>query len=128
MVVLFLAIMGLPYWFGKAHNMRCTHQVLEVIDVRRGRTVQTSSYSRAEVNGIKFGAVAYSRYGAQCGLIFEVAGKRIKMLYGLKCVEAQKILHELQNLGFDVCLDVGMPMMVEMELSRRNSWLGRWFV
>jgi hypothetical protein len=61
-------------------------------------------------------------------LICEAAGKRIKMLYGLKSVEANKILNELQRLGFDVSRDPGMPMMVEMEEAHRRSWLSRWLV
>lgn len=124
--VLFLAG-ALQYLFVGVHNLRCTRDYLQVIDVIRGRTTRTRSFLRTEVKDIRFGAVSFSRYGSIGGLIFEVAGKKIKALYGLRCIEAQKILDELQRLGFDVCRDVGMPMMIEMERSRRSSWLGRWF-
>lgn len=115
------------YLFVGVHNLHCTRGKLEVIDVIRGRTKRVRSYPLTEIKGITFGAVSFSRYGATGGLIFEVGEKRIKALYGLKCIEAQKVLDELQRLGFDVCRDVGMPMMIEMEQSRRNSWLGRFF-
>jgi hypothetical protein len=109
------------------HNVRCGRDNLEVIDVFCGRTTGTRSYAQTDVKRIRFGAVSFSKYGSVGGLIFEVSGERVKVLYGLKCIEAQKILSELQRLGFDVLVDVGMPMMVEMEQSRRRSWLGRLF-
>lgn len=115
------------YLFVGVHNLRCTRENLEVIDVVCGQTERTWSYPRSDVKGIRFGTVSFSRYGSTGGLMFEVEGKRIKALYGLKCIEAQKILDELQRLGFDISQDVGMPMMIEMEQSRRNSWLGRLF-
>jgi hypothetical protein len=119
---LLLAIV-VRYLFVGIHNLRCTRETLEVIDIFHGRAKQTKFYTRSEVKTIRFGAVSYSKYGGIGGLIFEAAGKRIKTLYGLKCAEAQDILDELQRLGFDVYRDPGMPMMVEMELSRRKSRL-----
>lgn len=122
-----LTMVGIGYLLSRAHNLRCTRETLEVIDIIHYQGSETRSFSRTEVKGICFGAVSYSKYGAICGLVFEAAGKKIKMLYGLKSPEAQKILGELERLGFDVIWDPGMPMMVEMETSRRQSWFGRWF-
>jgi hypothetical protein len=127
LLLLLLAIGGLRYLFNGVHNLRCDRNNLEVIDIFPGRTKRTRSYNQSEVSGIRFGAVSFSRYGANGGLIFEVAGKKIKLLYGLKCIEAQKILDELQRLGFNVLHDPGMSMMIEMEQSRRKSWLGKLF-
>lgn len=126
-LLLLSAIRAFQYLFVGVHNLRCTRENLEVIDVFHGRAKKTRSYKRSDVTGISFGTVSFSRYGATGGMIFEAAGKRIKALYGLKCVEAQKLLNELQRLGFDVCRDPGMPMMIEMEQSRRKSWFGKLF-
>lgn len=82
----------------------------------------TRSFPRECVKRIRFGQVAYSRYGGTTGLIFTVDGKQEKILYGLECIEAQKILDELQRLGYDIVRDVGMRMMVEMAESRRKRW------
>ena len=109
------------------HNLRCTRDNLEVIDVFYPRTRRIRAYARTDVKQIRFGPASFSKYGAIGGLIFEATGKRIKVLYGLKCVEAQAILDQLRRLGFDVFADVGMPMMIEMEQSRRRSWLSKLF-
>jgi len=125
LLLLLLAVGVLRYFFFGVRNLRCTRENLEVIDVFRGRAKRTRSYRRGDVGGIRFGSVSFSRYGPTGGLISEVAGKRINTLYGLRCIEAQKVLDELQRLGFNVCHDPGMPMMIEMEESRRKSWFGR---
>lgn len=126
-LLLLLGASVFRYLFVGVHNLRCTRENLEVIDIFYGRTRRTRSYKRNDVSGTRFGAVSLSKYGPTGGLIFEVAGSRIKALYGLRCVEAQKVLDELQRLGFDVCRDPGMPMMIEMDQSRRNSWFGKLF-
>ncbi len=121
--VIFLAIIiALQYAFTGIHNLRCDRDSLDVIDVFHFRPKRTRSFRRDEVKRVRFGAVSYSKYGAICGLVFTVASKDIKSLYGLKCVEAQRILREIQRLGYDVEHDVAMPMMVEMEQSRRKWW------
>ncbi len=124
LLLLPLAVGVIQYWFVGIHNLRCTRENIEVIDVIRGRTRRVRSYPRDSVKGIRYGGVSFSMYSSICGLILEVEGKPVKTLYGLKCVEAKKILDELQRLGFNVCHDPAMPMMVEMEQSRRKSWLG----
>ena len=126
-----LLLLGLADVFRRmivgVHNLRCTTENLEVIDVFLGRSEETRTFPRAEVRQVRFGAVSFSRYGNNGGLIFEAERERVKVLYGLKCIEAQKILEELKRFGFDILVDVGMPMMIEMEQSRRRSWLGRLF-
>lgn len=117
-----LVVLILRYTFVETHNLRCTRDNLEVIDLVRGRTRKTRVFLRTAVREIRFGPVSYGRYGAVCGLIFTVADEKVKVLSGLQCVEAQKILDELQRLGYDTVRDVGMPMMVEMEESRRKFW------
>lgn len=121
------ALLALRIYFTPDHNLQCDRDELKVVDVLHGKTGSILRYERSEVKGIRFGTVAISRYGGTGGLIFDAFGEQVKCLYALKCVEAQKILTELQRLGYDVTTDPGMPMMVEMEQSRRNSWLGRIF-
>jgi hypothetical protein len=53
-------------------------------------------------------------------LTFLAGGKLVKCLPGLKCVEAQLILNELERMGFDVVRDPEMPTMVQVEQSRRK--------
>jgi hypothetical protein len=121
-VLIVFAIFLPGFLLSQDHNLRCTRNALEVIDVLHGRTRRTRSFQRSEIKDIRFGVVSpFSKYSS-CGLIFTVAGKNIKSLYGLKCVEAQKILNELQRLGYDVSFDPDMPMAVEMEQSRRQFW------
>ena len=115
------------YLSGVDHNLRCTRERLEVLDVFQIRAPKTRTYPCSDVKQIAFSAVSFSKYGSINGLAFEACGKRVKMLYGLKSVEAKIILDELERLGFDVFHDVAMPMMIEMEQSRRKSWIGRWF-
>jgi hypothetical protein len=111
------------FFFGRDRNLHCTRETLQVAEVRRGSVIRTTDYERAKVGEVQFGAVAYSKYGATMGLVFMADKRRVKTLYGLRCVEAQKILAELERLGYRVQHDVGMPMMVEMELERRKAGL-----
>jgi hypothetical protein len=122
----FVVVFGMQYFLARDRNLRSTRDTLQVVEMQRGNVSKTTSYGRSDVGQITFGGVSYSKYGATCGLIFRSGGNRVKMLYGLKCVEAQKILGELDRLGYDVEHDVGMPMMVEIELERRKSRFGWW--
>ena len=106
-------------------NLRCNRESLEVVTVARGRITSTASYPRESIQKIRFGAVSYSRYGAICGLIFDAGGKKVKVLRGLESPEARRILAELRRLGFVIVEDVAMPMMAEMAMERRSSWLSR---
>lgn len=106
------------------NNIHCTRDCLEVMTVLKGKLKRKRSFPTQAVKKIRFGAVSISQYSATCGLIFEAEGKKTKTLAGLESPEAQIILKELDSLGFDIEHDVGMPMMVEMALERRNSWLG----
>lgn len=106
-------------------NLRCNRESLEVIKVARGRIMSTTSYPRGSLQKIRFGTVSYAGYAAVCGLVFEAGGKRVKVLRGLGSPEARRIVAELRLLGFDTVEDVAMPMMAEMAMERRRSWMGR---
>jgi hypothetical protein len=119
-ILLLVAAGGLWGRFTGVHNVQCTREMVEVTDILFGR-VKRTTYARTEVKEVRFGTVSVARYGSVNGLIFEVAGKPIKTLYGLRSIEAQRILDELQRLGFNVYSDPGMPMMVDIEKSLRKS-------
>ena len=109
--------------FAAEYAIHCTSNSIEVIKIVRGKERSRQSYPKNEIGQISFAPVSYSKYGAVNGIVFKAAGKKVKTLKGLECPEAQTILKELDRLGFNVFHDVGMPMMVEMALERRNSWM-----
>jgi hypothetical protein len=57
-------------------------------------------------------------------LLFEIDGQKKHILTGLESPEAAKILDGLASLGVNVLRDPGMPMLVDMALSRRKRWGG----
>jgi hypothetical protein len=105
--------------------LRCTDDELEITDFDFGYAWRRRSFLRRDIKRIEFAAVGFSRYGAVTGLRFSATGKQVKCLRGLLPVEANRILSELKNLGFDTTIDVAMPMMIEIEESRRKSFWGR---
>jgi hypothetical protein len=105
------------------NDLKCTRTNLEVINTFRGQARSTQSFLKADVKQIKFGALSTFSTRPLMGLVFTAGNKQVKILEGLKCVEAQKILDQLQHLGYDIVRDVAMPMMVEMEEEHRKSWL-----
>ena len=123
--LLAIAFFAIGTLFSTDHNIQVTARGLDVIDTRLGRTRQTRLYPRDQITSVTFGAVSFSRYGGSSGLIFQTRETKVKVLYGLRAIEAQILLDSLERLGFAVRRDPGMPMAVEMEQSRRNSRLGR---
>ncbi len=129
----FIAVVGaiflLRYLFARRQaesKIVCTRNSLQVIHLSRGKVVETSTFPKDKVGPIKFAEFSASRSGANCGLLFVVEGRKVKVLSGLELVEADKILKELGRLGYQVVRDVGMPMAVEMALERRNAIFGGW--
>ena len=120
LVLIFVPSLLWAYLRG-SKNLHCTRESLEVIRIARGKVRERWLFPKEVVKGIRFAPVAYSRYGSKCGLVFTVQRKMVKVLSGLECPEADTILKQLDRLGFDVVQDVGMPMMVEMALERRDS-------
>jgi hypothetical protein len=121
MLSLIFGVILLRVLLARTRNLHCTRESLEIIQIRRGKVRATSAFPRSDVGLIKFSAVSYSRNGATMGLVFTTVGVKQKILAGLECPEADTILKHLDQLGYDVEHDVGMPMMVEMALERRNS-------
>jgi len=105
-------------------HLHCTRESLEVIRSQDGREGRTKVFAKDDIRRIRFGDVAPTFWGLpSSGLIFSTNGRKAKALEDLSCVEAQCILKELERLGYDVEKDVGMPMMIQMELERRNASL-----
>jgi hypothetical protein len=107
-------------------NLRCTREYLELTRVRRGRVLRVRSFLRTEVERIQFVDGSFFHSGARGSLGFIASGKKYEVLNCLLSVEAQKIIDECARLGYDVVRDIGMPMMIEMERSRRKSWFFPW--
>ena len=112
---------------GSREILRCNRTELELTQVDFGRAWRKRSFAVEAIRDMQFASVAFSQYGDGMGLACMVGGKRVKALRGLTAVGAQRILAELQLLGVAVIVDPGMAMMVEMEVSRRKSWVGRLF-
>jgi hypothetical protein len=128
-IVLFLIFLWIIFQmfqllFGHREVLRCSDDELEIFNFDFGYEWRRRSFLRRDIKGIEFAAVGFSGYGAITGLRFSAAGKQIKCLRGLPVLEANKILIELKNLGFDTTIDVAMPMMMEIEESRRKSFWG----
>jgi len=119
--VLFAAIGLLSRYFQGTNNIHCTRGNLEVIQVRPRRAAVSLLFPRSQVQQIRLGALAYGKYQAVMGIVFNASGKKIKTLRSIELPEAQTVLNELKKLGYDTVIDVGMPMAVEMALERRNG-------
>jgi hypothetical protein len=87
--------------FGRREVLRCSNEDLNIISLDFGYAWRRRSFLRQDIKGIEFVAVGFSRYGSVTGLRFNAAGKEIKLLRGLRSVEAQTILTKLSELGFD---------------------------
>lgn len=124
LIFLWMIFQLLQLLFGHREILRCADNELEITNFDFGYEWRRRSFLRQDVKGIEFAAVGFSKYGAITGLRFSAAGKQIKCLRSLPVLEANKILIELKNLGFDTTIDVAMPMMMEIEESRRKSFWG----
>jgi hypothetical protein len=101
-------------------RLRFTPDVIEIIETHRGRLHRTQSYLKADVTTLHYEEEMSIFPGTKGRLCFTVGDQQIKCLYPLKCLEANRILSELQRMGFDVLRDAGLPMMIEMEQARRK--------
>jgi hypothetical protein len=125
-VGVFLAgVLALASLKGKT-ELRCSLEGLEIVRVVRGRVKGVRTFSRSEVKRVQFVDDSFFENGARGRLGFIASGRPVTALKRLGSVEAQKILNECRRLGYDVVCDTGMPMMIEMEESRRKSWFYPW--
>jgi hypothetical protein len=109
----------LASWRGQK-TLRCTPDHLEIIHAFHGRIRRRQSFAKSEVKSIQYDE-GTSIISANSGRLRFIAGKRnYQCLLGLKSLEAQRILDELRKMGFDAIRDPALPMMLEMEQSRRK--------
>lgn len=118
--LLFLTFALVSRYFQGTNNIHCTREHIEVIQIRPRSPAVSLLFSRSQAQQIRFGALAYGKYSAVMGIVFNANGKKIKTLRGIEIPEASIVLNELKKLGYDTVIDVGMPMAVEMALERRN--------
>jgi len=105
----------IKYFFIGDQNLHCSPEVLDVVWVRGGRIKQIESLSRTEIRQIQYGAVSYSKQRPTKALLFSAGNRHKKILCGLKCLEAQEILDQLQRWGYDVVRDTALSTTVEEE-------------
>lgn len=73
------------------------------------------TYAKEDVGPIAFAVITVSNHGATTkGLTFTVHENEVKVLSGLKAIEAQQVLGELHRLGYQVVTDPAMKMLIEM--------------
>ena len=123
LILVFTLVILIPHVqsFFTVNNIYATPDVLQVIRVTNRRVNGTWSFPRQEVGPIRFIELSASQYGSTCGLQFKVGTEEVRVLSGLKAPEAQKIMIELERLGYEAPRDISMPMAAEIELDRRQS-------
>jgi hypothetical protein len=125
-IIAALTIPSMLYgWLRGLNNIHCTCNDLEVTRIVRGHPTGTWRFPRDLVKQVRFAPVSYSRYGSTNALVFTVEGKRVQILRGIEIPEAQIVLSAMKRLGFDVLIDVAMPMAAEMALERRGKLRAR---
>jgi hypothetical protein len=125
LILLFLwIIFQIVLSLGSREVVSFTNDKLEIDNIEFGYRWRHRSFQKRDVKQIEFAAVGFSKYGTVTGFAFRGNGKRVKILRGLRSVEAQKILMAIRSLGFDTVSDPAMQMMVEIEQSRRKSFWG----
>lgn len=125
LILLFLLIIfQIVLSLGSREVVSFTNEKLEIDNIEFGYRWRHRSFQKLDVKQVEFAAVGFSKYGTITGLAFRDNGGRVKILRGLRSVEAQKILMEIRRLGFDIVSDPAMQMMVEIEQSRRKSFWG----
>ena len=90
-------------------DLRCTTEAVQVTRMFWGRVMRVQSFPVADVRRVQYVTDASPWFGRPSCLGFLAAGKQVTCLLGLKCTEAQRILDELQRLGYDVVRNPEMP-------------------
>lgn len=83
-------------------NLKCTRDTVQVTRMVCGNVRRILSFSKNEVTRFQYVDGFNPFSGRSSYLCFSVGERSIKCLPGLKCVEAQLVLNELERMGFDV--------------------------
>ncbi|MGA3371465.1 MAG: hypothetical protein ABSC48_06845 [Terracidiphilus sp.] len=100
-------------------DLQCTGESIRLTHMRWGKAKLTRSFAKEDIRRIQY--IAAEPLFSPASLGFIAKGKKITCLTGLKCIEAQRILDELQRMGFDVVRNPAMPVMIQMEQSFRKG-------
>lgn len=107
--------------FDPNFNLHCTREYIEVIRIRRGKILSRNTYLQPEITKVRYVPISYSKSGAALGIVFQVAGKKIKTMRRLECIEGDRILTELHRLGYDTVFDVTLALRVQLARQRREK-------
>jgi hypothetical protein len=107
--------------YSGAVNLSCTQDEVQATWIRFGKVKRVLSFPKNEVTRFQYVDGFNPFSGRSSYLCFSVGERSVKCLPGLKCVEAQLILNELERMGFDVVNNPAMSGMVQMEQSRRHG-------
>ena len=113
--------------FPTGQSLSCDGSTLTIARIPDGSLRGQWKSERFPVGAVKELQFASVRFGGRTpvmGLRFKVNGETKKALAGLECPEAAKILNALASFGASTINDPGLPMMVEMALSRRKHFGG----
>jgi hypothetical protein len=114
-------IIALGVLYSGAVNLSCTQDEVQATWIRFGKVKRVLSFPKNEVTRFQYVDGFNPFSGRSSYLCFSVGERSVKCLPGLKCVEAQLILNELERMGFDVVNNPAMSGMVQMEQSRRHG-------
>jgi hypothetical protein len=102
-------------------NLKCTRDTVQATRMVCGKVRRIFFFPKNEVTRFQYVDGFNPLNGRSGYLSFFVGERSIKCLPGLKCVEAQLVLNELERMGFDVVSNPAMSGMVQMEQSRRHG-------
>lgn len=102
-------------------DLLCTRESVRVTRRHWGRVRRVLVFPAADVRRFKYVSGTFPWFGSPGHLRFLAAGKQVTCLPGLKSIEAQLILDELQKMAFDVERDPEMSIWVQMEKSHRKG-------
>jgi hypothetical protein len=101
-------------------NLKCTRDTIQTTRMVFGKVRRILSFPKSEVTRFQY-VDGFNPLNGRSGYLSFFVGERLfKCLPGLKCVEAQLILNELERMGFDVVNNPAMSGMVQIERSRRQ--------
>lgn len=101
-------------------NLKCNRDTIWTTRIVCGKVRRILSFPKKDATRFQYVNGFNPLNGRSGYLSFFVGERLIKCLPGLKCVEAQLILKELERMGFDVVSNSAMSGMVQIEQSRRR--------
>jgi hypothetical protein len=101
--------------YPQSRDIVCTRSSILVTQKLWLRGVRTRCFAREYVSRLQFVQPDLPWFDTPSYLGFRAAGKPCACLPGLKCIEAQRVLDELERLGYDTLRNPHMSVMIQME-------------